>query len=182
MGSATSFSHGARGPHPRARARGDFAPRAGRRRSACTDERDDFVGTEARAGSQGHGFRLARLYPESKAELLPQLARNDWSERRRWVRQRPSSHDHGAPRRVERPSCPESARCYSTGGWNRESLVGCHRCLGPASDRQYVGVLVDLPPNHLGPRQPGSQGQNRYSEIPSWPNSYDAFRRSRCMA
>ena len=75
MGSATSFSHGARGPHPRARARGDFAPRAGRRRSACTDERDDFVGTEASAGSQGHEFTVARLYPQSTGDLFPSARR-----------------------------------------------------------------------------------------------------------
>ena len=59
MGSAVSFSYGARGPHPRAL--GALAPRAGRGRSAGADERDDFVRTEARARCQGQGWQVGRI-------------------------------------------------------------------------------------------------------------------------
>ena len=67
MGSATSFSHGARGPHPRALALGDFAPRAGRRRSAHTHDRDDFVRAE-NTGREGLGLEDQRDYTADEAQ------------------------------------------------------------------------------------------------------------------
>ena len=67
MGSAVSFSYGARGPHPRAL--GALAPRAGRGRSAGADERDDFVRTETRARCQGRQVRL----------MLPRIEATSWT-------------------------------------------------------------------------------------------------------
>ena len=54
MGSAISFSYGARGPHPRALALGDFASRAGRRRSAGAKQTEYLVRRETASGGQRH--------------------------------------------------------------------------------------------------------------------------------
>ena len=77
MGSVISFSYCARGPHPRALALGDFAPRAGRRRSARTKQTKNLVRPEAASDGQRHGLRVNIFplalgpHPQRELTLMP---------------------------------------------------------------------------------------------------------------